>query len=66
MPRWMILSAATACEVFATAFGTISPFTRDFVRLGRVHHCGDTRRMREDLLPTLRYPTFEQGKQTLL
>lgn len=65
MPWWMILAAAATSEVFATAFGTMSPLTRDFVRLGRVPHWGDTRRMRQELLRELRYPTFEEGKQTL-
>jgi nucleoside-diphosphate-sugar epimerase len=65
MPWWMILAAAGSCELFAALFGTISPLTRDFVRLGRVDHCCDTRRMRGELLPRLSYPTFEQGKATL-
>jgi nucleoside-diphosphate-sugar epimerase len=67
LPRpWrMILGAAATCETFANIFGTVSPLTRDFVRLGRVHHVGDTRRMREELLPMLKYPTFEKGKETL-
>jgi nucleoside-diphosphate-sugar epimerase len=65
MPWWMILSAATACEAFAAVFRTISPLTRDFVRLGRVDHCCDTNRMRAELLPLLKYPTFEEGKTTL-
>ena len=65
MPWSMIVAAVTTCEVIATVFGTISPLTRDFVRLGRVDHCGDTRRMRDKLLPRLKYPTFEQGKETL-
>jgi len=65
MPWWTILSAAIACELFATAFGTSAPLTRDFVRLGRVDHWGDTRRMRAELLPILRYPTLQQGKETL-
>jgi nucleoside-diphosphate-sugar epimerase len=65
MPCSMIVAAATTCEAVATVFGTISPLTRDFVRLGRVDHCGDTRRMREELLGRLSYPTFEQGKETL-
>ncbi len=65
MPWWMILAAAGAGELFAAIFGTISPLTRDFVRLGRVDHCCDTRRMRVELLPRLRYPAFEQGKSTL-
>jgi hypothetical protein len=35
--------------------------TRDFVRLGRVPHWGDTRRAREELIPELRYPTLDEG-----
>ncbi|MGC1343495.1 MAG: NAD(P)-dependent oxidoreductase [Candidatus Binataceae bacterium] len=66
MPWWMILTAAAASEAFAMTFRTRSPLTRDFVRLGRVDHCCDTRRMRAELLPQLKYPTFEQGKRTLL
>jgi nucleoside-diphosphate-sugar epimerase len=66
MPWWMILTAAAACETFATVFGTMSPLTRDFVRLGRVDHCCDTRRMRAELLPQLKFPTFALGKTTLL
>ena len=65
MPWWMIMAAATACETFAGAFGTLSPLTRDFVRLGRVPHCCDTRRMRAELLPQLQYPTFAAGRGTL-
>jgi nucleoside-diphosphate-sugar epimerase len=66
MPWWMIYSAAVSCEIFAMLFGTLSPLTRDFVGLGRVDHCCDTRRMRADLLPKLRWPTFDAGKMTLL
>jgi hypothetical protein len=44
----------------------MSPLTRDVVRLGRVDHVCDTRRMRAELVPELKYPTFEQGKTTLL
>lgn len=65
MPWWMIESAAALCEAFALAFRTPSPLTRDFVRLGRVPHFCDTGRMRAELLPTLKYPTFETGKETL-
>lgn len=65
MPWWMVYTAAASCEAFASIFGTISPLTRDFVRLGRVDHCCDTRRMRAELLPMLAWPTFESGKTTL-
>jgi len=66
MPWWMILSAATACEFFASIFATISPLTRDFVRLGRVDHACDTTRMRAELIDQLKWPTFESGKFTLI
>jgi len=65
MPWWMIVTAATLTEAFALAFGTISPLTREFVRLGRVPHCCDTRRMKEELLAVLKYPTLDAGKVTL-
>ncbi len=65
MPWWMIECAASACEAFASVFGTVSPLTRDFVRLGRVDHVCDTHRMRAELVPTLKYPTLETGKLTL-
>jgi hypothetical protein len=45
--------------------GTASPLTRDFVRLGRVSHWGDTRRAREDLIAQLAHPTLETGLSTL-
>jgi hypothetical protein len=44
---------------------TMSPLTRDFVRLGRVPHWGDTRRARQELVPQLVYPTLESGLSTL-
>jgi nucleoside-diphosphate-sugar epimerase len=65
MPFWMIYWGAAACEAFALVAGTTSPLTRDFVRLGRVPHWGDTRRFREELLPDLVYPTFESGLSLL-
>ena len=65
VPFWSVLAAASLCEVFASVFRTRSPLTRDFVRLGRVPHWGDTRRAREELIPDLLYPTFEAGRSTL-
>jgi nucleoside-diphosphate-sugar epimerase len=65
VPFGSVLLAASLCELFAAAFRTASPFTRDFVRLGRVPHWGDTRRFREELVPSLEYPTLEQGLLTL-
>jgi nucleoside-diphosphate-sugar epimerase len=61
VPFWTVYLSAVACEAFATVAGTRSPLTRDFVRLGRVPHWGDTRRAREELIPELRYPTLDEG-----
>jgi nucleoside-diphosphate-sugar epimerase len=61
MPLWMILSAAWIFELFSLLFGVKSPLTRDFIRIGQVSYYGDTRRMRKELLPYLKYKTFEDG-----
>ena len=65
IPLWAIYGAAWLCECVATIAKTPSPLTRDFVRLGRVSHWGDTRRAREELIPNLAYPTLETGLSTL-
>jgi hypothetical protein len=65
VPVSLIYATAAACELFATLARTRSPLTRDFVRLGQVPHWGDTRRAREELVPELRYPSFESGLSTL-
>ena len=65
IPFPAIYTAACLCEGFATIAGTASPLTRDFVRLGRVPHWGDTSRARRELIPQLSYPTLEAGLSTL-
>jgi nucleoside-diphosphate-sugar epimerase len=65
VPPWLIDASACCCEAFATVARTSSPLTRDFVRLGRVPHWGDTRRTRMELLPQLVYPTLNAGLSTL-
>lgn len=65
VPMPLIYAAAAACEAFALIARARSPLTRDFVRLGRVSHWGDTRRAREELIPELRYPTLKTGLSTL-
>ena len=65
VPPWLIDVSASCCEAFAMIFRTPSPLTRDFVRLGRVPHWGDTRRTRMELLPQLAYPTLDAGLSTL-
>ena len=65
VPFSMIYAAAWLCECFASLAGTPSPLTRDFVRLGRVSHWGETTRARKELIPHLLYPTLETGLSTL-
>jgi nucleoside-diphosphate-sugar epimerase len=65
IPFSLIYAAAWLCECVAMIAGTPSPLTRDFVRLGRVSHWGDTTRARTELIPELLYPTLETGLSTL-
>ena len=65
VPFPLIYAAACLCEIAATIGRTPSPLTRDFVRLGRVGHWGDTARARRDLVPDLVYPTVASGLGTL-
>jgi nucleoside-diphosphate-sugar epimerase len=66
MPDWMIMTAARGFELFSALFGTRSPLTKDFVTIGKVSYYGDTERMKKDLLPELKYKTFEEGLETFL
>lgn len=63
MPLWMIYSAAGTFECVSALFGVPSPLTKDFLDIGRVSYYGDTRRMREELLPKLKYPTMKDGAE---
>lgn len=63
MPLWMIMTAARTFELFSAIFGTRSPLTVDFVRIGMASYYGDTRRMREELLPRLTYNTYKDGME---
>jgi nucleoside-diphosphate-sugar epimerase len=65
VPVWSVYAIAGLCELAAAATGKSAPFTRDFIRIGRVSHWGDTRRAREELIPTLRYRTLRDGLETL-
>ena len=65
VPYPLIRAAAALCEMIATIARTPSPLTRDFVKLGRVPHWGDTRRARAELIPQLSYPTLDSGLSTL-
>ena len=65
VPYPLIRAAAALCEMIATIARTPSPLTRDFLKLGRVPHWGDTRRARAELIPQLSYPTLDSGLSTL-
>lgn len=64
MPLWLIMLAARMFEFFSMLFGTRSPLTRDFVKIGMVSYYGDTTRMRKELLPELTYKTYKEGIKT--
>lgn len=63
MPVWMIMTAARGFELFSAIFGTRSPLTVDFVKIGMVSYYGDTGRMRKELLPKLKYQTYKEGME---
>ena len=65
VPVWLVYLSAALCEIGAAIAGTRAPFTRDFIRIGRVSHWGDTSRARRELIPTLEYPTLRSGLSTL-
>ena len=65
VPVWLVYATAALCELGAAIAGTRAPFTRDFIRIGRVSHWGDTSRARRELIPTLTYPTLQSGLTTL-
>lgn len=65
MPLGLIMFVARIFEFFSFAFGTKSPLTRDFIKIGSVSYYGDTTRMREELLPELKYKTYMEGMETL-
>lgn len=65
LPIWCIFTAAWFVEIFALIFRTKSPLTRDFIKIGMVSYTGDTTRMRNELLPVIKYPTIEDGIKIL-
>jgi nucleoside-diphosphate-sugar epimerase len=65
MPMWMIRTAAWVFETVSSLTGCRAPLTQDFITIGKVPYYGDTSRMRAELLPKLKYPTFREGIHTL-
>lgn len=65
MPAGLIMFAAEVFELFSKLFGTRSPLTKDFVKIGMASYYGDTKKMRAELLPTLKYKNYKEGIETL-
>lgn len=65
VPLWSVYMAAWLCEKTAALLGTKTPFTRDFIDIGRVSYYCDTSRMKTDLLPRLKYPSLDEGRVIL-
>jgi nucleoside-diphosphate-sugar epimerase len=65
MPLSLIYLAARFFEWVSRIFNTRAPLTKDFIDIGRVSYYGDTTRMRNELLPTLEYPSITEGRETL-
>ncbi len=61
----IIFAVAWLFEMFSLLFGTKSPLTRDFIRIGMVSYYSDTTRMRSELLKDLKYRTYKDGLDTL-
>jgi nucleoside-diphosphate-sugar epimerase len=65
LPRAAFYGAAVLCELLAVLFNTPAPLTRDIVRMGMTSVVADTSRMKEALLPRLKYPTLNDGLKLL-
>lgn len=61
MPVWMIMTAARGFELFSAIFNVVSPLTVDFVKIGMASYYGNNERMKSELLPRLKYPTYKDG-----
>jgi len=65
VPVWSVFLVAWACETVAAIARSRTPFTVDFIRIGRVPYACDTRRMKADLLPELEHPSLAEGLSIL-
>jgi hypothetical protein len=59
------MTAAHGFELFSAVFNVRSPLTTDFVRIGMSSYYGDIPRMKQDLLPVLKYKTDKFGLSLL-
>jgi len=61
LPAPMFYIAGLGVEMAALILRTPAPLNRDIVRAGMTSCVADTSRMKREVLPTLAYPTIEQG-----
>ncbi len=61
----LIFFVARLLEGYSSIFNTKIPLTKDFIKIGMASYYGDTRRMREELLPNLKYKSYKEGLDTL-
>jgi nucleoside-diphosphate-sugar epimerase len=64
-PGRLFYAAAWCCEMFALLFRTVSPLTRDFIKIGMASYVSDTSRMKRELLPQLDFPSLAEGLSLL-
>jgi nucleoside-diphosphate-sugar epimerase len=65
LPAPVFHIAGFSVEVTALILGRAAPLNRDIVRAGMTSCVADTSRMKRELLPTLTYPTIQQGLSLL-
>ncbi len=61
LPAPIFYIAGLSVEVAALILSRSAPLNRDIVRAGMTSCVADTSRMKRELLPTLAYPTIQQG-----
>jgi nucleoside-diphosphate-sugar epimerase len=61
LPAWMFHLAGFSVEMAAVVLRTAAPLNRDIVKAGMTSCVADNSRMKRELLPVLKYPTFQDG-----
>ena len=61
LPAWMFHLAGFSVEMAALVLRTSAPLNRDIVKAGMTSCVADNSRMKRELLPVLKYPTFQDG-----
>jgi nucleoside-diphosphate-sugar epimerase len=64
-PCWLFPLAGGITELGAWLLKLPAPLTRDFIRIGMASYVSNTDRMKAELLPTVAYPSLQQGLELL-